>query len=616
MSDSPSAEEISKTEKVESPLRRRRRLRMQEEAAAYQAGPPPSADVALEKGSTPAADTEAAVQQLLRDRDSLTALITKLEKRLDAAEDEVRSHKAEKAELRAALARAEHETQSALSARKVLFTGDEDSSVPVSRGADCKVSPLSKVYEIVQAYSFDDCDPTRIQEKHLIFDIVSLHAWIKDKRASTLTDLHAEEAAGSPATLDRAIQKLEASFKSMLKPGPVPEMTVMLLIMYSVDQCGHHNIVDHYNNAVCAGIMAGNAVAAQQLLSTCEAEGSISYDLVHPQAIHNTPGMQILERELASGDATYLKAIYDLANAYITYRRNEDATQTTALETIENASPDLTAHDLILLFEKQYRIIEAAAELGPGEAYWTKTDKLSHLLLSRTEEVQTEFYADFKRRDVNWKKQSWNTLKAQLEKIEHRCTLPDWKPEDTPRKSKKKKKDEEITAEAEWKECIMHGKNPTHDTDGCRQLRPYDMKVIQAMLLANVCLKHAISACFDPKCKHEHLDPQQLAEYGFVKQRNLPRMPEGVTPDQLRRTALRTAVPAVGESPHKDTSPAPTAPGFPKEEDQSAFVPEEPPRQQGLPPPSSRMGMAAIVSTMIAGGEEDIFDKTVMSDLD
>jgi len=37
--------------------------------------------------------------------------------------------------------------------------------------------------------------------------------------------------------------------------------------------------------------------------------------------------MQILERELASGDATYLKAIYELANAYITYRRNEDATQ-------------------------------------------------------------------------------------------------------------------------------------------------------------------------------------------------------------------------------------------------------------------------------------------------
>ena len=63
------------------------------------------------------------------------------------------------------------------------------------------------------------------------------------------------------AELQAGIKKLVAALKVILKPGPVPLSTILSEALYALDtmSCGDESVSQRFNDAVCAGIMAGSA---------------------------------------------------------------------------------------------------------------------------------------------------------------------------------------------------------------------------------------------------------------------------------------------------------------------------------------------------------------------
>ena len=136
-------------------------------------------------------------------------------------------------------------------------------------------SAVSKVFELCSAMHFHIIDPCRINTDMKITDIDSLYAYIRDKRNNYISTIQGSTAS-DPNVVREAMETMAAKFRH-LPPAPVPIQTAIGLTLTAVDNCGHQHLVNHINDAVCAGIELGSTEACRQLLQQIRSTGAIPY---------------------------------------------------------------------------------------------------------------------------------------------------------------------------------------------------------------------------------------------------------------------------------------------------------------------------------------------------
>ena len=139
-----------------------------------------------------------AAHALLRRAEDLAHIVSRLENRLEQSDQR---HQEDQEKILALGAKiAALEKGSATGARKVLFSEDD--------AASRQLSAVSKVFEVVATIDFDKTDPGRINDRHMIFDVTSLYAWISEKRKPVLEHLQQANAAKSVSLLESAIEEI------------------------------------------------------------------------------------------------------------------------------------------------------------------------------------------------------------------------------------------------------------------------------------------------------------------------------------------------------------------------------------------------------------------------